>query len=60
MRAWDEGLDFRELVRGRPRDRRPASTSTRVFDLDAYTAHVDIVFERLRALVATREAARHA
>ena len=29
MRAWDEGLDFRELVRGGRRDRRRGSISTR-------------------------------
>ena len=40
--------------RRRCRDRAAASTSTRVFDPGAYTAHVDVVFERLRALVSTR------
>jgi adenylosuccinate lyase len=45
MRAWDEGLDFRQLVRG------DAEISTRVdldevFELTAYTRHVDAVFER--------------
>jgi adenylosuccinate lyase len=49
MRAWDEGLDFPELVRA------DAEVAGRVdleavFDLDAYTHHVDVVFERLRAL----------
>ncbi len=49
MRAWDEGLDFPELVRA------DAELADRVdldavFDLDAYTQHVDVVFERLRAL----------
>ena len=49
MRAWDEGLDFPELVRA------DAEVAGRVdldavFDLDAYTQHVDVVFERLRAL----------
>jgi adenylosuccinate lyase len=49
MRAWDEGLDFPGLVRA------DAELAGRVdldavFDLDAYTQHVDIVFERLRAL----------
>ena len=49
MRAWDEGLDFPELVRA------DAELAGRVdldavFDLDAYTQHVDVVFERLRAL----------
>jgi adenylosuccinate lyase len=51
MRAWEEGLDFRELVRG---DAEIAATADldRVFTLDAYTAHVDTVFERLRGIVA--------
>ena len=42
MRAWDEGLDFPELVRA------DAEVAGRVdldavFDLDAYTQHVDVV-----------------
>ena len=45
MRAWDEGLDFRQLVRG------DGEIATRVdlddvFELAAYTRHVDAVFER--------------
>ncbi len=49
MRAWDEGLDFPELVRA------DAEIAGRVeldpvFDLGSYTRHVDVVFERLRAL----------
>lgn len=49
MRAWDEGLDFPELVRA------DAEIAGRVdldgvFDLGAYTRHVDVVFDRLRAL----------
>ncbi len=53
MRAWEEELDFRELVRA------DAEVSSRielddVFDLGAYTRHVDTVFDRLRALVAAR------
>jgi adenylosuccinate lyase len=56
MRAWDEELDLRELVRG---DAQIAGRVDldRVFDLGAYTRHVDTVFERLRALVAARDAA---
>jgi len=59
LRAWDEGLDFRELVRA---DAELASRVDleRVFALDAYTAHVDTVFERLRALRAAQPAAIHA
>jgi adenylosuccinate lyase len=49
MRAWDEGLDFPELVRA------DAEIAARVdldavFDLSAYTRHVDTVFDRLRVL----------
>jgi adenylosuccinate lyase len=49
LRAWDEEQDFRELVRS---DREIAGRVDldKVFDLDAYTRHVDTVFERLRAL----------
>src|SRR5947207_461094 len=50
LRAWDEEQDFRELVRP---DRELAGRVDldAVFDLNAYTRHVDTVFERLRALV---------
>jgi adenylosuccinate lyase len=56
MRAWDEELDLRELVIG---DAQIAGRVDldRVFDLGAYTRHVDTVFDRLRALVAARGAA---
>ena len=55
MRAWEEGLDFPELVRA---DAELAGRLDldRVFALEAYTAHVDTVFDRLRSLVASREA----
>jgi adenylosuccinate lyase len=54
MRAWDEGLDFRELVRA------DAEISGRldivdVFDPAAFTRHADVVFARLRGLVRERE-----
>jgi len=47
MRAWDEELDFRELVRA---DDEIASRVDldAVFDLGAYTRHVDTVFSRLK------------
>ena len=56
MRAWDEELDLRELVAA---DAQIAGRIDleRVFDLDAYTRHVDTVFDRLRSLVAARGAA---
>jgi adenylosuccinate lyase len=52
MRSWDEELGFEELAR---RDEEIADRVDldRVFALDAYTAHVDTVFDRLRALRAT-------
>jgi len=58
-RAWDEELDFRELARADAEISGRVDLD-RVFSLDAYTAHVDTVFERLRALVAAREAPLHA
>ena len=49
MRAYEEEQDFPELVRA---DRELAGRIDldHVFDLTAYTRHVDTVFERLRAL----------
>ena len=49
LRAWDEEQDFRELVRA---DRELAGRVDldAVFELTAYTRHVDTVFERLRSL----------
>jgi adenylosuccinate lyase len=49
MRAWDEERDFEELVRA---DGEVAARIDldAVFDLTAYTRHVDTVLERLRAL----------
>jgi adenylosuccinate lyase len=55
LRAWDEEQDFRDLVRA---DRELAGRLDldAVFDLNAYTRHVDTVFERLRALTRNEEA----
>jgi adenylosuccinate lyase len=54
MRAWDEELDFRELVRS---DDEIASRVDldAVFDLSAYTRHVDTVFARLSSLAVKEE-----
>ena len=54
MRAWDEELDFRELCRG---DEEVAGRIDleAVFDLAAYTRHVDTVFARLHALAQKEE-----
>jgi adenylosuccinate lyase len=59
MRAWEEGLDLRELARA------DADVATRVdlggvFTLDAFTAHVQTVCARLRELTATRSVPVHA
>ena len=54
MRAWDEELDFRDLARA---DDEIASRVDldAVFDLDAYTRHVDTIFARLHSLAAKEE-----
>jgi adenylosuccinate lyase len=54
MRAWDEELDFRELVR---HDEETASRIDldAVFDLDAYTRHVDTIFARLQSIAVKEE-----
>ena len=49
MRAWDEGLDFPELVRADSEISGRLDLDS-VFDLAAYTRNVGVVFDRLRAL----------
>jgi len=49
MRAWDEEIDFRELVHADDEIARRIDLDS-VFDLSAYTAHVDTVFSRLQSL----------
>ena len=53
MRAWDKQIDFRTLVDADAEVAGGVDLDA-VFDPGAYTAHVDVVFDRLRALVATR------
>ena len=48
MRAWDEGLEFRSLVRSDPEIAARVDLG-QVFDLGSYTRHVDVVFGRLSA-----------
>ena len=57
MRAWDEGLDFRELVDADPEIADRVDLAG-VFDPDAFTRHTDVVFGRLRDLVAGKEVVR--
>jgi adenylosuccinate lyase len=49
MQSWDEERDFQALVRSDPEIAGRIDLD-RVFDLAAYTRHVETVFERLRAL----------
>jgi adenylosuccinate lyase len=58
MRAWEEGLDFRELVQADPEIGPRLDAS--VFDLQDALKHVDVIFERLAALATRREEAVHA
>jgi adenylosuccinate lyase len=58
MRAWEEGLDFRELVESDPEIAPRLDPS--VFDLADAVKHVDVLFERLAALTTRREEAVHA
>ena len=58
MRAWEEGLDFRELVESDPEIAPRLDPS--VFDLADAIKHVDVLFERLAALTTRREEAVHA
>ena len=52
MRAWEEEQDFPDLVRSDSAisARLDAAALDTVFDLEAYTRHVDIVFDRLSVL----------
>jgi hypothetical protein len=56
MRAWDEELDFRELVRADDEIAGRVDLDA-VFALDAYTRHVDTIFARLQSLAAKEEPA---
>ena len=57
-RAWEEELDFRDLVSLDPEISRRLDRAALdgVFDLDAAVRHVDTVFERLHALDRKEEA----
>jgi adenylosuccinate lyase len=49
LRAWEEEIDFAELVRADAEIAGRVDLDA-VFDLASYTKHVDVVFERLHAL----------
>jgi adenylosuccinate lyase len=54
MRAWDQGLDFRGLVRSDPQISSRVALGE-VFDLGAYTKHVDTIFSRVPARLVREE-----
>jgi adenylosuccinate lyase len=58
MRAWEEGLDFRELVEADPEI--GPRLDANVFDLQDALKHIDVIFERLAVLSTRREEAVHA
>ena len=57
MRAWEEEQDFQTLARSDSdiTAQLDPDTLDAVFDLDAYTRHVDVVFDRLAALTRREE-----
>jgi len=57
MRAWEEEQDFEALIRsdGEITAKLDESALGAVFDLGAYTRHVDVVFDRLSALTRREE-----
>jgi adenylosuccinate lyase len=57
MRAWEEEQDFPTLVRSDAAisARLDAATFDAVFDLEVYTRHVEVVFDRLSALTRKEE-----
>jgi adenylosuccinate lyase len=57
MRSWDEEQDFASLVRADPEITSALDSRAldEVFDLTAYTRHVDVVFERLHTLTRREE-----
>ena len=58
LRAWDERVGFRGLVEADAEVASRVDLDT-VFDEGAFVAHLDTVFERLRALVAMRREGLH-
>jgi adenylosuccinate lyase len=58
MRAWEEELDFRELVEGDSEIGPQIDSSA--FDLGDALKHVDVIFERLAEVMTRKEEAIHA
>jgi adenylosuccinate lyase len=60
LRAWDEGLDLRALLEEDPELTLPPEALDAAFDLDDALKHVDVVFDRLSALMTRKEEPVHA
>jgi adenylosuccinate lyase len=60
MRAWDEGLDLRELLERDDELQLPPEALDDAFDLDDALKHVDALFDRLSALKTRKEEPVHA
>jgi adenylosuccinate lyase len=59
MRAWDEETDFQQLVRADDEVTSVLDSAQldEVFDVTAYTRHIDVVFDRLHATIGKGEPA---
>jgi adenylosuccinate lyase len=55
LRAWDEGVSFRELVAADPEIDLDAAALDEAFDPEAAVRHVDALFERLASLTRQEE-----
>jgi adenylosuccinate lyase len=60
LRAWDEGLDLRQLLEQDPDFTLPDEVLDAAFDLDDALKHVDAVFDRLSTLMTSKEEPVHA
>ena len=60
LRAWDEGLDLRELLEQDLDVKLPPEALDAAFDLDDALKHGDVVFDRLSALMTRKEEPVHA
>jgi adenylosuccinate lyase len=60
LRAWDEGLDLRQLLEQDPDVKLSPEALDAAFDQDDALKHVDVVFDRLSALITRKEEPVHA
>jgi len=60
LRAWDEGLDLRELLEQDAEVGLSPETLDAAFDLDDALKHVDAIFDRLHTVTIPKEEPVHA